>query len=93
MKEISITPNKYISGSISIGEKTKENVSCEINDSYQVYKVLEILHERIDNENFDEVNLKIEIDQNWIISNKILDIYGIKCDSGIEKDLDIFQEC
>jgi len=92
LKSISITPNKFTSGTISINQITEQDLSCQIDEGLKIYKIFEITHEGIPNENLDNVGLEFEIDKDWISSNKITNIKGVKCEGKTKRDLDISKE-
>ncbi len=79
LKKVTIKTNKYTSGSIGITQKSEDELICELDPTLKIYKVLDIVHDGIPNTNLDNVSLELEVDNDWISSNEIEEIKGIKC--------------
>ena len=78
-----IKAKEKINGDLEIKKINLENITCELpvelNRDYVAYRVLDIIHEGILDEDIEEVELSIEISKNWLELNKINQLKIMRC--------------
>jgi predicted GH43/DUF377 family glycosyl hydrolase len=83
-----IKAKEKINGNLEIKKINLENVTCELptlfNKEYVEYRVLEIIHDNIPDEDIEEVELEIEVSKNWSELHGINELKIMRCKDTIQ---------